>query len=339
MAKTQKILKKIDSRISAGDFGYSEKKLLELLKKNGESHFLHSRLGTVYSLKGNFEKAKPHHKKAFDSQQGNVDYRFNYAVCLDKTGNSESARIILQKSLERKSDDYKSINYLGVMMMECNEDDKAMQLFEKAIELKPNEPKAHINISGIYKKRGRIGKAVKHLEKALDAPEEKSIVYNNLGSSYLIAALYQRAETIFKRALKENPANVMAISNLLLSSHYDSSTSPEEIFRLHREWGKKLESLFEHTEIIPPLRLRERRLRVGYLSADLRKHSVGYFMLPIIEGHDPNEVEVLIYYNYRTVDSISMEFLKWSIPDGGILARCPIRKRSDLSSRTALIFS
>ncbi|MCA8886137.1 MAG: hypothetical protein KDA35_05905 [Hyphomonadaceae bacterium] len=39
-----------------------------------------------------------------------------------------------------------------------------------------------------------------------------------------------------------------------------------------------------------------RRLRIGYVSSDLRAHAVGYLMANLFEAHDPSAIEVFIYY-------------------------------------------
>lgn len=39
-----------------------------------------------------------------------------------------------------------------------------------------------------------------------------------------------------------------------------------------------------------------RRLRIGYVSSDLRAHAVGYLMANFFEAHDPSAVEVFVYY-------------------------------------------
>ena len=39
-----------------------------------------------------------------------------------------------------------------------------------------------------------------------------------------------------------------------------------------------------------------RRLRVGYVSSDLRAHAVGYLMAQVFEEHDASAVEVFVYY-------------------------------------------
>jgi predicted O-linked N-acetylglucosamine transferase (SPINDLY family) len=39
-----------------------------------------------------------------------------------------------------------------------------------------------------------------------------------------------------------------------------------------------------------------RRLRIGYVSSDLRSHAVGYLMANLFEAHDPKAVEIFVYY-------------------------------------------
>ncbi|RCW67602.1 tetratricopeptide repeat protein [Pseudorhodoferax soli] len=38
-----------------------------------------------------------------------------------------------------------------------------------------------------------------------------------------------------------------------------------------------------------------RRLRIGYVTADFRQHSVAFFMRPVLQHHDPAQVEVHVY--------------------------------------------
>ena len=45
-----------------------------------------------------------------------------------------------------------------------------------------------------------------------------------------------------------------------------------------------------------PIDLSNRRLRVGYISSDLRDHAIGYLMAELFEVHDKKKVEVFAYY-------------------------------------------
>ena len=45
-----------------------------------------------------------------------------------------------------------------------------------------------------------------------------------------------------------------------------------------------------------PVDLTTRRLRVGYISSDLRDHAIGYLMPEVFELHDQTAVEIFVYY-------------------------------------------
>src|SRR5262249_18622114 len=49
----------------------------------------------------------------------------------------------------------------------------------------------------------------------------------------------------------------------------------------------------------------DRRLRVGYLSPDLRTHSVAFFITPVLATHDRREVEVVCYYDDTRQDDLT----------------------------------
>jgi hypothetical protein len=56
-----------------------------------------------------------------------------------------------------------------------------------------------------------------------------------------------------------------------------------------------------------------RPLRVGYLSADFRAHPVGFFMTPILEHDDSNQIQVTCYANSAAEDDVTRR-LKQVVP-------------------------
>ena len=49
----------------------------------------------------------------------------------------------------------------------------------------------------------------------------------------------------------------------------------------------------------------DRRLRIGYVSADFGGHPVGWFMAPVLPNHDPTEVEVVCYSDREVEDDLT----------------------------------
>ena len=56
-------------------------------------------------------------------------------------------------------------------------------------------------------------------------------------------------------------------------------------------------------------RIKNTRLRIGYVSADFRKHSVAYFFEGLLKNHNSNSVEIFCYYNNYIIDQTT-ELLK-----------------------------
>jgi len=100
----------------------------------------------------------------------------------------------------------------------------------------------------------------------------------------------------FERALRRTPESTRLQSNLLFVLNYAEILTREELFRRHKEWGARHEAVCKtawrpHRNALLP----ERRLRVGYVSGDLRNHAVAFFVEPLLRRHDPEQVAVYCY--------------------------------------------
>jgi predicted O-linked N-acetylglucosamine transferase (SPINDLY family) len=49
----------------------------------------------------------------------------------------------------------------------------------------------------------------------------------------------------------------------------------------------------------------ERRIRVGYVSSDFRRHPVGFFLQPVLNSHDRAQVEVFCYSSHPQTDDLT----------------------------------
>ena len=49
----------------------------------------------------------------------------------------------------------------------------------------------------------------------------------------------------------------------------------------------------------------ERRLRIGYVSADFCQHAASYFIAPVLSGHDGREFDVVCYASVKCPDAVT----------------------------------
>lgn len=131
------------------------------------------------------------------------------------------------------------------------------------------------------------------------------------------------------RVVEEFPVKVLEYSNFLFDAHY-LFMSPEEYLRIHLGFGSlfaghsefKPSRLFKHKKFI---HRKHKKLRVGYLSPDLRHHVVLLFIWAMLTQYDRNRFEVYCFSRSPVEDKYS-EYIKAQV-DGwcnvsGMNARC-----------------
>jgi predicted O-linked N-acetylglucosamine transferase (SPINDLY family) len=87
--------------------------------------------------------------------------------------------------------------------------------------------------------------------------------------------------------------------------HATYGRDPAVTLAYFRDWAERFADPL--TDVAPPLpvdRTPGRKLRIGYVSADLRNHSVAYFVEPIFARHDRSKVHVSIFSS-GAVDAIT----------------------------------
>lgn len=108
-----------------------------------------------------------------------------------------------------------------------------------------------------------------------------------------------------------DPQAWIAASNALLLRHYIPTLTPDELATAHRAFGARFggegEDLEWRFDNQPDP---DRRLRVAYISPDLRAHSVAFFMVSLIDRYDRDSLHVTVYYNAHQRDAATDWFEK-----------------------------
>jgi len=72
-----------------------------------------------------------------------------------------------------------------------------------------------------------------------------------------------------------------------------------ELLEQHRIWGRNVETAAKRRPIKrPPARAPGGKVRLGFMSSDLRQHPVGYFAMPLFDHIDRERFEVFVYSFY-----------------------------------------
>jgi predicted O-linked N-acetylglucosamine transferase (SPINDLY family) len=162
------------------------------------------------------------------------------------------------------------------------------------------------NLGNMLMRWGRPEEAETRCRAAVALSPEDAEPYTNLGNALKERGELDAAIDSYRRAAELRPDLSALHSNLLLTLHYHPDYSAEDLAREHRRWAERhVAPLASRRRPHSNDRRPDRRLRIGYVSADFREHSVARFMLPILEAHDRDQVEVYAYSDVTRPDAVT----------------------------------
>lgn len=243
--------------------------------------------------------------------------------CL-QSGDLPQAEKLLQLLLGQFPNDLNVLYGLAEIGFKTGRADLVIETMRRCIELDPTDGASYHNLGNALRSAGHHDEAITTLNTAIALMANPADAHNSLGLVLKDLGRIEEAVTAFRKAVALNPSFVTAHSNLLLFLNYQPGIEPQALFDEHRRWSSKYEvpvapQFIQHANDRSP----ERKLRVGYVSPDLRLHSVAYFLLPLLENHDHDQVHVTAYSNSAVVDEITRRMQR------AVDAWCPIAGVAD----------
>ena len=117
------------------------------------------------------------------------------------------------KAIELKPDFAAAYNNSGVDYGKKDEFDKAIQHYDKAIELKPDFFRAYSNRGTAYFQKGELDNAIKDFTKTIELHPVYADAYSNRGTAYFQKGELDNAIKDFTTAIERNPDSATAYSN------------------------------------------------------------------------------------------------------------------------------
>jgi predicted O-linked N-acetylglucosamine transferase (SPINDLY family) len=146
---------------------------------------------------------------------------------------------------------------------------------------------------------GQPAAALDAYERALAAKPDSGAA--ELGRAAALFDLWRVDEGVaaYARAHVLQPASPAAHSAWLFHLHYPADAEAGALAAAHRTYGARFPAPAAPARTDPAP---ERRLRIGYLSPNFSRHSVGYFVAPVLEHHDRAAFESTCYYLHPRSD-------------------------------------
>jgi protein O-GlcNAc transferase len=270
-------------------------------------------LGNALKDLGRFSEAEASYRRALELKPDFHQAHNNLGIVLQEIGRSSEAAASCRRAIELAPDSYDAHYSLGVVLQAIGRSSEAEASFRRALDLNPENHMAHNSLGIVLQTLGRPVEAEESYRRALALKPDLHLAHGNLGVPLNTLGRVAEAEASFRRALELEPDFREARSNLLFALNYTGELSRAELFEEHRSWARRHEApvatlRLSHANNRDPLR----RLRVGYVSPDFRRHSVAYFIEPLIARHDRGAFEVYCYSNVLTPDGMTGHLMELS---------------------------
>ncbi len=152
-------------------------------------------------------------------------------------------------------------------------------------------------------KAGRLEDALSCYRSCARAHPGSRAAYIGIGNALVDLWCTHEAIEAFEKALELAPGSAELFSAILFFHHYRIPPDRERILELSRRFGQVMERAVPRMAPAGPAGAAPgRRVRVGYVSPNFSRHSVGYFMTPVIAHHDRDRFEVYCYYSHALSD-------------------------------------
>lgn len=268
----------------------------------------HGNLADGLKAQGKLDAAIEHYLQALALKPALAESHVNLGNALKDQGKLDAAVESYRKALALKPEFADAYSNLGNALHLQGKFDAAAENCLKAIALNPDLAEAHYNLGNTLKEQGNFDAAIASYHRALALKPNFAEARNNLGNGYNNLGEYDSEVECYRQALAIKPDFDVAHSNLLFCLNYDPVLSADEIFNEYRRWNTQhAVPLLDH---VAPANERDagRRLRIGYVSPDLRRHSVRHFIEPLLASHDHSQVEVFAYAQVAREDGFSARF-------------------------------
>jgi protein O-GlcNAc transferase len=262
----------------------------------------HANLGNILGDRGLYAEAESSHRKALEIHPGLFQAWRGLGALLHKRGRDMEATQAFGQLLRLNPQDAEARVRLAESLLTLNRVGEAIALSREAVQARPADADAHNGLGNAWAALGRLAEAgACYGEAARLRPAWSAPVYNR-GVALQGQGRNAEARAAFEAALQLNPSDHVAHSTYVGSLLFDPDVDGDRLLSESRRWAERHALPTAAPVPHPNAKDPSRRLRIGYVSPDLRAHAVAFFLAPVLTHHDPESVEIFCYADVAAPD-------------------------------------
>jgi predicted O-linked N-acetylglucosamine transferase (SPINDLY family) len=289
---------------------YREKNFNELLRylerlKFSSDMEIKSICGLSLYQTGRIEESVSFLKEVYEYEKSEENAK-NYIVALrDTQRDTDVTSVIVEGSWDKISGDL--CIELGVAQQRLGNVDAALSIFQELRIREPKSPKAYFAIANLAMDQNSFDTAVKLFEALIKTWPDHSIALNNLAVIYKNGGRQEDAVRVLSASLAVKETE-LAASNIAFASNFLENA--DQTKACHNQAAKVIEKLANKgsrlSAYVSPV---SDTNKVIFMSPDLRRHSVSYFLSPLLK-YMSKDFEVHLVCLNQDTDEVTTKLAK-----------------------------
>lgn len=299
---TSILLQKALAHHQQSNLNEAEQLYREILQIDNENSDALNLLSILISSSGQYKEAVHLLERAIKIKP-TPEYYNNLGTIHHNNQRYEDAIVAYKNSTQLNPGFTEAYFGLGNSYFQTGQFELARQSYTQTLEITPEHVNANYNLGNALRELGQLEQAISAFELTLQIDPQFYLAYNNLGFLLQEQGRLDEAIACYKNAISIESNFMEAESNLLNCLNNLPDVEEHEIYEEHRRWAQRYSSVLNrHSEAHQTKSDSNRRLKIGYVSPDFRKHSVAIFIEPVLGSHNRDKFEVFAYFNYPNSD-------------------------------------
>jgi arylsulfatase A-like enzyme/Flp pilus assembly protein TadD len=216
--------RKLDRAITLYDQGKEEesiRELEEIIQKKKEMSPAYLYLHSMHRERGQVDKALAVLVEGFKNNPENYEIVKVYGTLLVEKVDLDKGIEILHNALGILDFDPEVFNLLGLAYRRKGEEQKALEHFNRALELDSNHAGVYANLGSLYfeifmrtRREEDHAQSMYNFKKAIECDPKLAIAYRGLGGGYKVAGQLDAAISVWEQGLDLNPKDDFIVVNL-----------------------------------------------------------------------------------------------------------------------------
>jgi predicted O-linked N-acetylglucosamine transferase (SPINDLY family) len=251
------------------------------------------------------------YRRALELAPGFAGVWNNLGNAFKEQGRRQEALSCYRKAQALVPDSVQVTFNLGNILYDLYELTEAISCFRRVLETSPDFS-VWCKMGFALLMTGNCSESVACYQQALKYETEPAVVLLNMGSAYTCQGNLEEAVACYHRAIAVNPDDVDAYNGLVMAQQYVYSIDSKDLYFEALKFAKMFEAALPNElyniEVIPKS---EGKLRIGFVSGDLRNHSVGFFLVSVLRHIDRDSFTLVAYVNQvQEADDSLSEYIK-----------------------------